>query len=197
MADSDLNIVETRGPGRSSAAGDLPDKVKRRYLADDRGGPGVGYFVDARAEKPAFRDHGRRLTTDRNDPNVIRDMVAIAQHRGWTTLLVRGQTDFRREVWRAASALGLEVRGYQPTTRDQQDLARARTTDVPSRPAPSTLRDPGMRLRVVEAVVRNRLTDPKERARILAAARANLARWLERDEPAQRRGDRRPRQRVR
>jgi hypothetical protein len=37
-------------------------------------------------------------------------------------LSVRGHTDFRREVWLTARAAGLEVRGYQPTTRDAQAL---------------------------------------------------------------------------
>ncbi|MGH6964115.1 MAG: LPD7 domain-containing protein [Phenylobacterium sp.] len=165
----------------------MPERLRRRYYTDPQGGPGLGFYVDATATAPAFRDQGRRLSTDRNDPNVIRDLVAIAGHRGWTTLDVRGQTAFRREVWLAARAAGLEVRGYQPTPRDEQDLSRRRQRAVRSnpqrtQPARDGLAAPGPsdRLRIVEAVVRNRIVEPGEQDRVLAAARTRLADWLER-----------------
>jgi hypothetical protein len=184
MADSALNRLE--GPGSTVRPGDVPDRVKRRYLRDATGGPGVGFYVDATAMAPAFRDQGRRLTTDRNDPQVVRDLVAIARHRGWTTLAVRGHSDFRREVWIAARTAGLEVRGYPPTARDLQDLARRleRQARRPGRgpaepPAPAS---PGAtdRLRTVETVVRSRIAEPAEQDRVIARARERIAGWLQR-----------------
>jgi hypothetical protein len=187
MAVSSLNRLETDQPAASTAPGDVPERLRRRYLTEARGGPGLGFYVDATATTPAFRDQGRRLSTSRNDPNVVRDLVAIAAHRGWRTLEVRGQTDFRREVWLTARTAGLEVRGYQPTPRDEQDLSRRlkRAERDPPRagdpPAPD-LNAPGPRdqLRIVEAVVRNRIVEPSEQARVIAAARTRLATWLER-----------------
>jgi hypothetical protein len=187
MADSALNQIDGDPPTASTKTGDVPERLRRRYLTDPQGGPGLGFYVDATATSAVFRDQGRRLSTSRNDPNIVRDLVAIAAHRGWRTLSVRGQTDFRREVWLAARSAGLEVRGYQPTTRDEQDLARRlrredpRPPDTPARSAPS-LSEPGPRdrLRIVEAVVRNRIVEPGEQARILALARERLASWLER-----------------
>ena len=146
-------------------------------MTEARGGPGLGFYVDARIETAAFRDHGGRLSTDRNDPQVVRDLVAIAQHRGWTAINVRGHTEFRREVWLAARAAGLDVRGYRPTERDQQEAARRLRPREPAAPTPPDAR---ARLQVVEAVVRNRVVEPSEQARILAAARARLAHWLDR-----------------
>jgi hypothetical protein len=72
-----------------------------------------------RVQTATFRDLGPRLVAPRSDPNAIRDMAAIAQHRGWTVLVVHSEADFRREMWLAAMALGIEARGYQPTARDR------------------------------------------------------------------------------
>ncbi len=103
--------------------GDLPAALNKRYFTEEvRGatllyaGPGV--------KTPAIRDEGGRLsTTDPNNPAIARDMVLIAAHRGWSTIQVRGEDDFRREVWMEARALGLEVRGWKPRQRDEQELA--------------------------------------------------------------------------
>lgn len=188
MADNTLNTVDAAKRSATSTAGDVPDRIRRRYLTDERNGPGLGFFVDASIAKAAFRDQGQRLSTDRNDPNVVRDLIAIAEHRGWTTISVRGQTTFRREVWINARSAGLEVRGYTPTHRDLQDLARRgertrasvdrdrQTTTEPNRPGLG----PFTRLKIVEALVKNRIVEPAVQARILAAARERIADWLER-----------------
>lgn len=202
MADSPLNLMDA--PARTDAAtpGDLPERLRRRYLAE-RQGRAVALFVDATAVRPAFRDEGRRLSTDRNDPNTIRDMVAVARHRGWTSVLVRGRTEFRREAWLAARAAGLEVQGYPPTERDEQTLARGVERHTARRPeartaghAPRRPATPAAdRLRVVEAVVTRRVVEPSARDAILARARAHLARRLEPESAANVRRVRRERNR--
>lgn len=180
MADSALNQVEPDAGATTplaSVAGDLPEHVRRRYLSEARGGARA-YFRDSTSSAEAFRDQGRRLSTTRNDPAVVRDLVAIAAHRGWTTVQVRGTTAFRREAWRAARQAGLDVQGYSPTPRDLQDLQRrAPRARVPNAPVDTTAQ---RRLEVVETVVRNRIVEPAEQDRILAAARTRLAAWLER-----------------
>lgn len=182
----ELNILTPEGRPRSATPGDVPERIQRRYLTERRGGTGMGYYSDARTDVAAFRDQGHRLSTGRNDPHVVRDLVDIAQHRGWNTISVRGHTEFRREVWLMARAAGLEVRGYRPTERDRQQAERRRDPGAPAKP-PLDNRD---RLRVVEAVVRNRVVEPSEQARILAAARSRLAQWLERGAPGRERARR-------
>lgn len=173
----DLNIVAPEGDRGTTTRGDVPEPLRRRYLTEARGGPGLGFYSDARAEAAAFRDQGRRLTTDRNDPHVVRDLVAIARHRGWSTISVRGHSGFRREVWLRARAAGLEVRGYRPTERDRQQADRTRER-LPVKD--TTPPDAQARLRIVESVVRARVVEPAEQDRILSAARARLAHWLDR-----------------
>jgi hypothetical protein len=105
--------------------GDVPDAIKRRYYSEEpQFAAEVRFFTDAKSDQPAFRDAGGKLTARDNTPDVVRDLVAIAEHRGWKAIEVRGDDDFRRAVWLEARTTGLEVRGYKPTERDLQELAR-------------------------------------------------------------------------
>ena len=189
---------------RSVVQGDVPDALKRRYYTDDRGEDGLGFYADARILAPAFRDRGRELVTARLDPNAIRDMTAIAQHRGWTNVQARGAAEFRREAWLAGRSIGLEVRGYRPTERDLQELNRRqaqaqraedrrevrnerrgerRDRAADEREVRRERReDTGARsqLRVIDAVVRARVADPERQERIMASARNRIADALKR-----------------
>lgn len=105
--------------------GDVPDAIKRRYYAEEpQFSPEVRFFTDAKGQEPAFRDAGGKLVARDNNPDVVKDLVAIAEHRGWKAIEVRGDDDFRRAVWLEARIAGLEVRGYKPVERDLQELAR-------------------------------------------------------------------------
>lgn len=195
MAADEPNLLAAAVSRRSNRLGDVPDEIQRRYCTDGRGG-GLGYYVDATSPTPVFRDRGDRITAARTDPNAIRHMVAIARHREWTVVLVRGAEAFRREAWLAGRMADLDVRGYRPTERDLQDLQRrltaarrrvaqpveARLNEIRRPPKERGPDDAGARarLKVVEAVLRARVTNSVEQDRILAAARARIARWLER-----------------
>ena len=193
------NTLTSTTRGRSDVEGDVPEPLRRRYYIDGRGGAGLGFYADAKIATPAFRDRGRQLTATRSDPNTIRDMTTIAQHRGWSIVIARGSADFRREAWLAGRAMGIEVRGYRPTERDVQELDRRidrRIVTDGRRQRPRQGQDQAARahghrtnaaadeaahsrLRVVEAVVRSRVTERSAQDRILAAARERIATWLE------------------
>ena len=60
---------DTLAPGgrvKRGRIGDVPDAIQRRYYTDDRGGPGRGFYVDASVLRPAFRDRGDQLASDRD-----------------------------------------------------------------------------------------------------------------------------------
>jgi len=108
-------------------AGDVPESVRKRYYADKAKWSGEpAFFTTAQAKDPAFRDQGRRLVTATESQEVVKDLVAIAQHRNWDRIHVTGSEEFRRSVWIEASQKGLEVRGYKPNDRDLQELDRLR-----------------------------------------------------------------------
>lgn len=109
----------------SFEAGDMPDAVQRRYYSQSSRWNGEpAYFSTPSAEKPAFRDRGDRLVTDNESREVVKDLIAVAQHRGWDRIQVAGSDGFRRAVWLEAIERGMEVRGYKPTQRDLQELDR-------------------------------------------------------------------------
>lgn len=219
---------DTLAPGgrmKRGRIGDVPDAIHRRYYTDDRGGPGRGFYVDASVLRPAFRDRGDRLASDRADPNAIRDMTEIARHRGWLIVTARGSAEFRREAWLAGRQAGLEVRGYQPTERDLQELERRRERRErgeqrrelhqesrddrrgrggETRNAVRSNREDrrgAAQMRVIESVVRARVQDEDGQRRILDRARERIADWLERgarfDPPQQQRSPHSERQRSR
>ena len=96
----------------SVEAGDLPEAVRKRYYADKAKWSGEpAFFTSAEMKDPAFRDQGRRLVTATESQEVVKDLVAIAQHRGWERIHVTGTEAFRRSVWLEAGQKGLEVRG--------------------------------------------------------------------------------------
>jgi hypothetical protein len=68
----------------------------------------------------AFVDRGTKLATDRNEADVARGIVDLAQAKGWKALSLAGTEDFRRNVWREAVVRGLPAAGYQPTKVDQE-----------------------------------------------------------------------------
>lgn len=103
-----------------------PQRITRKYYvaqAPARSGE-HRVFADARGEYLAFKDEGHRLSTRREEATIVRDFVAIAQHRDWSALRVTGSEAFRREVWLEAGARGIAVSGYEPTALDQAAQAR-------------------------------------------------------------------------
>lgn len=175
----------------------MPEHLRRRYHLDGRGGAGLGFSVEAQVKAPAFRDQGRQLVAGRSDPNAVRDMTAIARHRGWSIVVARGAAGFRRGAWLAGRTVGIEVRGYRPTKRDVQELDRRTAARDRRKSATGSGRGRGQRhdlaapdvdadlgarvnLGAVEAVVRARFADRPAQERILLAARDRIANWLER-----------------
>ena len=136
MAENPEGVIMPVGGAPSLAQGDVPEAVRRRYLTEGRGAQ-LAFYADQTTKHPAFHDAGRRLMAERTNPSVIKDMLSIAEHRGWSEIRVRGSVEFRREAWMQAQARGLEVDGYKPTDRDRQALERRLSTparDVPDEP---------------------------------------------------------------
>ena len=126
----------------SIAAGDVPESVRKRYYADKAKWSGEpAFFTTAQAKDPAFRDQGRRLVTATESQEVVKDLVAIAQHRNWDRIHVTGSEEFRRSVWIEASQKGLEVRGYKPNYRDLQELDQLRGETSRNAIAPMATRE--------------------------------------------------------
>jgi len=167
------NQIDSEGRGRSTRKGDVPELLQRRYYTDERGGPGLGFYADARVQAAAFRDLGGRLVAARSDPTAIRDMAAVAQHRGGAAVVGHGDKDFPREAWLTPRAPCLAA-----LARKAARAAEARPERADREPRDAAAGRTNMR--IVEAVVRARVGDRPAQDRILTAARERLASWLER-----------------
>ncbi len=96
----------------------VPPSVEEKFIkVDER-----YYYKD---KTLAFTDKGTRLKAATHNLEVIRSMVAIAQAREWQSVSVTGTREFRQQTWREASLRGLQVRGYEASELERQELAKA------------------------------------------------------------------------
>src|SRR5580658_8093794 len=102
----------------------VPHSVRDRFVQD-----GHRFFFPDGA--PAFKDQGRKLTTQSENTQVIHSLIQIAQSRGWTEVTVTGTDRFRQEAWRQARLAGLSVRGYRPSEEERAQVIRALGRNLP------------------------------------------------------------------
>ncbi|MGH7019799.1 MAG: LPD7 domain-containing protein [Brevundimonas sp.] len=177
-------------PGRSRKdapvsrrKGDLPEGLETKYLVEhDRRGRAERFHRDNRGEDALFRDHGRHLTAREPYPDVVRDMLRIAAHRGWREIVVSGDPAFRREVWVQAQALDLKVRGYRPREIDRQAAGRktpARKTTRKDEDRARAEAHAPTRMAQVALAVRALIPDPAVQARLMRRAVARVVRHID------------------
>ncbi|MFD1960161.1 LPD7 domain-containing protein [Novosphingobium panipatense] len=167
--------------------------MRKRYFSSTGKWSGEpAYFTTAQAKEPAFRDQGRRLVTSSESEEVVRDLVAIARHRGWSNVHLTGSEAFRRAAWLEASrqvgSTRISAERTRPTRIGSATADKSRNSIAPAavpsislesgrgqsqareRPTRSRPEAPGDRneraaqsqLRVIEAVVRTALFDNPE-----------------------------------
>lgn len=133
------NGTETSAAGEIRAgtkrSDSVPEEVKRRFVEVKN----KYYFPDGAR---AFTDRGTCLTTPSENTEVVKSLVEIARARGWTEVTVRGTERFRQQAWTAARLAGIEVRGYQPTEFERDDLGRTLKRRADRDPVNDVQRDP-------------------------------------------------------
>lgn len=125
---------DTKSSGSAPASfAALPDGILERYYRI-----GTKYYLDN--GELAFTHESDKLTTPSENSEIVRDLVEIARHNGIHDVTVTGTERFRREVWAAATRLGIEVRGYAPTLHDEKQLVRAMAREDAARRGTSDAR---------------------------------------------------------
>lgn len=128
--------VQGNGPAPGRLHPPVPDAIERRYLRIHD-----SYLFPDRTL--AFIDDGSRIRVKTENREVMHSVVAIAQQRGWRTIEVRGTEAFRQGIWREAALQGIEVRGYEPSDGERQQVARSqgqrRGGGAPTRPQPEAV----------------------------------------------------------
>src|SRR3546814_2095586 len=101
---------------QAASPGDIPDALRKRYFSTTSKWSGEpAYFTSAQAKEPAFRDQGRRPITSSESEEVVRDLVAIARHRGWSHVRSEEQTSELQSLMRISYAVfGLKKKNQHP-----------------------------------------------------------------------------------
>ncbi|WP_097093739.1 LPD7 domain-containing protein [Novosphingobium sp. Chol11] len=58
------------------------------------------------------------------DARALPDLIRLAKANGWTALRIKGDTEFKRAAYLAASAQGLTIEGYRPDARTRAAAQR-------------------------------------------------------------------------
>ncbi|WP_340318124.1 LPD7 domain-containing protein [Rhizorhabdus argentea] len=125
--------AEPSARARSRTVGDMPDHVGQRYFIEERGlRREQRLFETAHDAAPTIRDLGHRLIVATESAAVVRDLLDIAQHRGWVRIEVSGSDRFRRMVEQEAREHGVEV--ARPLSPDRRSPANGKN-QAPRKPA--------------------------------------------------------------
>ncbi|WP_051940839.1 LPD7 domain-containing protein [Stenoxybacter acetivorans] len=98
---------------------DPPEHLKQRYLIAN------GHFQDNRlyydsqnAATVLFEDQGKKLRTAKTDAQTVKDMLAVAQAKGWDSIKLSGSKEFKSLMYAMAASQGIQTTGYTPTAAD-------------------------------------------------------------------------------
>ncbi|NRF71380.1 hypothetical protein HLB44_30785 [Aquincola sp. S2] len=86
--------------------------INRHLLSND-------YEFRDQPGKVAFTERLTGLRTQSEAPAAIIGMLDRAAERGWSKVRLGGSMEFKRNGWIAATARGIDARGYVPTRGDQ------------------------------------------------------------------------------
>jgi hypothetical protein len=94
------------------------NRIRRQYMIFSNG----EYRLLAAPQRVAFRDQGKQISTEHDDPQVVRAMLDVAAHKGWRRVNLVGSETFRRLAWLEAGTRSIQTTGYAPTQEDRQRL---------------------------------------------------------------------------
>ncbi|WP_303288245.1 LPD7 domain-containing protein [Marinobacter sp. SS8-8] len=110
-----LSCIESKSKGKK--------KFDNRYalhriMRADEG----GVYRYSRFDRVAFRDHGSRISFETTTDTAVKAALQLCVEKGWTTVVPSGSAEFKAKSWLHAQAMGLTLKGYEPTAKDIQSL---------------------------------------------------------------------------
>ncbi len=113
-----------------------PEAIGKAYYVENRGSE-RRYFDDYQRKALAIRADDTTINSKREDLTTIRNMLTIAEARGWSEVKVSGSAEFKRETWIEASARGITAQGYKANDLDRQEADRRRAERGPDQARPT------------------------------------------------------------
>lgn len=97
-----------------------PRQLKAKYVVTDKGD-----YIDGQGNV-FFKDEGAALKTAKSDMDTVRDMLDVAEAKGWSSIKLNGSAEFKRLAYLEAASRGIETRGYTPNEKDLAILEQLR-----------------------------------------------------------------------
>lgn len=97
-----------------------PGQLKAKYVVTDKGD-----YIDGQGNV-FFKDEGAALKTAKSDMDTVRDMLDVAEAKGWSSIKLNGSAEFKRLAYLEAASRGIEARGYTPNEKDLAILEQLR-----------------------------------------------------------------------
>lgn len=115
--------VELDGEANEAKAKPISKELDNRFSITEKGSKTL-YAYSNDPDKVAFTEKDDKLIANDNNPALIKSMMEVAESKGWESVTVTGEKEFKREAWLEAKARGLDVKGYEPSQQDERKLER-------------------------------------------------------------------------
>jgi hypothetical protein len=128
MADrAEPNISGAEATARKRHNMEMPPELDSRFIR-----VGNKLYRSPHDKTPIATISADKIKT--KDSNSLPDLVRLAKANGWTSLKIRGDEDFKRAAYIAASAQGIRIDGYQPDKATEAWAAREQAREAAAAP---------------------------------------------------------------
>ncbi|MCW3587413.1 ankyrin repeat domain-containing protein [Burkholderia cenocepacia] len=90
-----------------------------RFIGDENGN-----YRRAGEKTIAIRDENNEILLNDKQIETFLAGLELAKSKGWSAIEVEGSQRFRREAWLRGQQEGMEVLGFEPTSKDMDELAQ-------------------------------------------------------------------------
>lgn len=115
--------VELDGQANEAKIKPTSKELDNRFSITEKGSKTL-YSYSNDPDKVAFTEKNDKLIANDNNPALIKSMLEVAESKGWESVTISGEKEFKREAWLEAKARGLDVKGYEPNQQDERKLER-------------------------------------------------------------------------
>ncbi|UOO76518.1 PriCT-2 domain-containing protein [Neisseria sp. Dent CA1/247] len=98
-----------------------PESIESRYVV-----AGGKYLSAANHTTVMFTDAGKKISTAKTDTQTINDMLEVAKEKGWDSIKISGNREFKSMMYVMAESRGIRTTGYRPKPEDLALLERMR-----------------------------------------------------------------------
>jgi hypothetical protein len=127
------SVVVTAPEDASTPRRRLKGSTDYVSLFQSRSENGGFAYYENNSKKPAFSASKDKVTVHKLDDKAIRAGLQLAQNQ-FGDVRVDGPDDVRRQVWLQGQAIGIDVKGYEPTEKDRVAAEKLhKSADAPAR----------------------------------------------------------------